>query len=303
MAGSLLWLFIQSFIAGLLAVFTPFVYTILPLTVGYLSKGTKSKSEKIRNLLYYALSIIIIFSLLGILIAEIIKSTGLLRYTGHWLFNLFFFRLFLVLGISFLGVFSFKLPASWVSSTASKAKASTFKGIFYMALTLPGSSFSSTAPIIVLVLVFASKAGFIGPVIGLLGFAVGLALPFLFPGITNVVFSFKSFLNNVKVVLGFFSLLISLKFLSNADISLGLHLLDRDIFIAIMILLFVLIGIYMLGKIKLLNDYTPEKKYLRTELSISFQVVSRYSFLLFCYLFIARHVGCPTTCTKQLSAC
>jgi len=284
MIRPLLWLFFQSFLAGILAVFTPFVYTILPLTVGYLSKGDKSKSEKIRNLLYYALSIVIIFSLLGILISVIIKTTGLLRFTDHWLFNLFFFRLFLVLGISLLGAFSFKLPASWINSMAAKAKTKNFRGIFYMALTLPGSSFSSTAPIIVLVLVFTVKAGFIGPIIGLLGFAIGLALPFIFPSITNVFFSFKTLLNNVKVVLGFFSLLIALKFLSNADISLGWHLLDRDIFIAILILMSVLMGVYMLGKIKLLNDYTPELNMHGQEyvhLSRLFIAIASFSFALY----------------------
>ena len=281
MAQHLFWLFIQSFIAGLLAVFTPFVYTILPLTVGYLAKGTLSKSEKRRNLIYYAFSIILIFTFVGVLVGLIVKYTGLLRYTDHWLFNLFFFRLFLILGISLLGVFSIKLPKSWVDSTAARAKSSNFSGIFFMAATLPFTSFASTAPIIVLVLVFTVKAGFIGPVLGLFGFGAGLALPFLFPGITNMFFSFKTLLNNVKVVLGFFSMLIALKFLSNADISLGWHLLDREIFIAILILMSVLMGLYMLGKIRLLNDYTPEKNVYGQE----YVMLSRLFIAIFLFCF------------------
>src|ERR1700744_6495120 len=123
MAQEIATLFIQSFAAGLLAVFTPFVYTILPLTVSYLSMGAATQEQKVRNLLYYALSIVIIFSLLGMLISLAIRFTGLMHYTGHWIFNLFFFRLFLMLGISLLGVFSFRLPAAWVNAMAAKAKA------------------------------------------------------------------------------------------------------------------------------------------------------------------------------------
>jgi len=251
---SVLTLFFQSLAAGLLAVFTPFIYTILPFTVGYLAQGVKSKKGKLIHALYYACSIVIIFSLLGILISVIIKTTGLQRYTDHWLFNLFFFRVFVVLGISFLGAFSIKLPSSWINSVASRAKAGSFRGIFYMALTLPGASFSSTGPIIGLVLVLAGKVSIIGPVVGLFGFAVGLSLPFVFPGIINVFASSKNMLNNVKVVLGFFSLLLALKFLSNADISLELHLINRDLFIIIWVLLVTVMGIYMMGKIKLLHD-------------------------------------------------
>lgn len=284
MVHPFVWLFFQSLIAGLLAVFTPFVYTILPFTVGYLSKGATSKSEKFRNSLYYAFFIIIIFSLLGLLISGIIKTTGLLKYTDHWLFNLAFCRLFLVLGISLLGAFSFKLPEKWVESMATRAKGSNLKGIFYMALTLPGTSFSSTAPIIVMVLVFAAKVGFMGPIIGLFGFAVGLALPFVYPAIANVFYSHKSLLNNVKVVLGFFSLFVGLKFLSNADVSLGWHLLDREVFLAILILMSMLMGFYMLGKIRLLNDYAPETNtYGQPYVSIPrlFIAISSFCFALY----------------------
>jgi len=252
------WLFIQSLIAGILAVFTPYVYTILPFTVGYLSQATKSKADKIRNILYYALSMIIIFTIFGIVIALIIHTTNLQRFTDHWLFNLFFFRIFAVLGISFMGAFSIKLRSSWVNSTADRAKSGNFRGIFYMALTLPVASFSSTFPIIGLVLLLAGDANIYCPVIGMFGFAVGLALPFVFPRFITIIDSHRSFLNNIRVILGFVSLVIALKFFSNADISLGWHLLDREIFIGLWMLLMVLLGVYMLGKVKLVNDYAPE---------------------------------------------
>jgi len=255
----MLWLFLEAFVAGLLAVFTPFVYTILPLTVGYLSRGTKSKAEKTRNTLYYALSIVLIFTSLGAILALIIKVTGLLRYANHWIFNLAFCRLFFMLGISLLGAFSVKLPASWIHSTASRAKSSNFIGIFYMALTLPGSSFASTAPIIVLVMVLATGLGFAGPIVGMFGFAVGLALPFVFPAIRHFFFGYKTVLNNVKVVLAFCFMLIGLKFLSIADASLGWHIMDREIFIAILILICITMGVYMLNGLKLAHDYASEK--------------------------------------------
>jgi thiol:disulfide interchange protein len=276
-------LFIQSLFAGLLAVFTPYIYTILPFTVGYLSMGAKSKRDKTINVLYYAFSLIIIFTSLGLLISTIIRTTGLERYTEHWLFNLFFFRVFLILGISFLGAFSFKLPSVWINSIAIRAGSGSFKGIFYMALTLPGASFSSTGPIIGLVLVL-SGVSVAGPVVGLLGFAAGLSLPFIFPGIIKVFASSRTLLNNIKVVLGFFSLLIAMNFLRKADISFGLHLLDRDLFIVIWILLAGFIGVYMLGKIKMLHDYETEYNIYRQEyisIFMLFIAIAVFTFALY----------------------
>ena len=257
--SSILLLFFQSVAAGLLAVFTPFIYTILPFTVGYIGMGATSGRGKMIHSLYYAGSLILIFSALGILVSVAIAATGLQRFTEHWLFNLFFFRVFAVLGISFLGAFSIKLPSGLISSVASRARPGSFRGIFYMALTLPGASFSSTGPIIGLVLVLAGKASGIGPLIGLSGFGVGLALPFVFPGMLRIFSSSQSMLNNVKVVLGFFCLLLALKFLSNADVSLGLHLLGRDFFLIAWMLLAMLMGTYMMGKISLMHDYVPEE--------------------------------------------
>ena len=255
---SMLLLFLQSLGIGLLAVFTPYVYTILPFTVGYLTKNDNSKAGKIRNPLIYALFIVLIFTILGIIVATIIRLAGLQKYTEHWVFNLFFFRIFVTLGLAFLGAFTLKLPEKWINRMSSKADNKTIKGIFYMALTLPGASLSSTLPIIGLVLMLAGGVPDIGPVIGMLGFSIGLSLPFVFPIMVNIFVRSKSLLNNIKVVMGFFSLMISLKFFSKADLSLGYHLLSRDMFIMIWLGLWVIMGVYMLGYIKLSHDQESE---------------------------------------------
>lgn len=247
-------LFIQSFIAGLLAVFTPYVYTIHPFTTGFLSRNAKSERERIGKYLIYSGVLILFFTLLGILISVVIKLTGLYRFTEHWLFSLFFFRFFAALGISFLGAFTLKLPAKWINAIADRAKTNDFRGIVYMAITLPFASLSSTLPIVGLVLLLAWNGHFAGPVIGLFGFSVGLALPFVFPVMLNIFAKSKSLLNNIKIILGFISLMIALKFLSKADVSLGYNFLDRELFIEIWMALWAFMGMYMLGFIRLSND-------------------------------------------------
>jgi thiol:disulfide interchange protein DsbD len=253
------WLFIQAVIAGLLAVFTPYVYTIHPFTSGYLVRNVQSQKQKVINRLVYAASLIVIFTLLGLLISILIKVTGVARFTDHWIFNLFFFRIFITLGISFLGAFAIKLPAKWITLIANRAETNNYKGIFFMAVTLPATSFSSTFPIVGLVLLAAGKVSIIGPTIGLFGFAIGLSLPFVFPATLNVVVKKKSFLNNVKVIMGFFSLMIALKFLSRADVALDLHLLGKDIFIEVWMAIWAFMGIYLLGALKLSHDTEPEQ--------------------------------------------
>lgn len=247
-------LFIQSFTAGLLAVLTPFVYAILPITTAYLTPWGKPQKEGFRNVLLYALSLLIIFTLLGTLLSTIVATTGLSKVTTHWLFNFFVFRIFAGLGLSFLGAFQLKLPDSWANPTASKSQSGSFLGIFNMALTLPLVSFSSTGPLIVLVLILAVKTGVLGPLIGFFAFGLGLGLPFIFPKILGVFVKSKDLLNQVKVLLGFSALLFSLKFFSYADISLGWNVLGRDMFIVIWMILSLLVGSYMLGIIKLPLD-------------------------------------------------
>ena len=252
-------LIVQSFVAGLLAVFTPYMYTIHPFTIGYLTRNVPTAWGRMAKTLIYAASLIIIFTLLGALVTAIIAATGVNKFTEHWIFNLFFFRIFLMLGISFLGAFAFKLPASWINALANKAKKNNVKGIFVMAVTLPGASFSSTFPIIGLVLLMAGKVPVIGPVIGLFFFAIGLALPFVFPGVMRVFAKSKSLLNNIKVILGFLSLMIALKFVSKTDVALGTNLISRDLFLEIWLGLWIIMGVYMLGFIKMSHDTENEK--------------------------------------------
>ena len=258
---SLLWLFLAAFIGGLAAVLTPCVYSMIPITVSFFTKRSKSRKEGIRNALYYSLSIIIIFTVLGVLVSLIFGAGALNSLSTNWIANMFFFVVFVVFGISFLGAFEITLPSSWTNATDSKAGVGSFSGIFFMALTLVIVSFSCTGPIVGPLLVAAGKGGIAGPAVGMFGFSVGLALPFalfaIFPGMLNNIASSGGWLNQVKVVLGFIELMLALKFFSNADLSQGWRLLDREVFIALWVVLSVLIGMYLLGKIKMSHDDKP----------------------------------------------
>ena len=263
---SFLGLFLAAFIGGLLAVLTPCVYSMIPITVSFFTKRSKTRQEAIRNALYYSLSIIIIFTGLGVLVSAIFGASALNSLSTNWIANLFFFVVFVVFGISFLGAFEITLPSSWTSKTDSKAGFGSFSGIFFMALTLAIVSFSCTGPIVGPLLVAAGKGGRIGPAIGMFGFSVGLALPFalfaIFPGMLNKIAGSGGWMNQVKVVLGFIELMLALKFLSNADLAQGWRLLDREVFLALWIVLSILIGFYLLGKLKLSHDdETPKNMY------------------------------------------
>lgn len=255
---SLLVLFLLAFGGGLLAVTTPCVYSMIPITVSFFTKRSKTRAEGIRNSIYYSLSIIIIFTALGVLLSLLFGPTALNDLSTHWIANLFFFIIFVVFGISFLGAFEITLPSSWTSKTDSKAGVSSFSGIFFMALTLVIVSFSCTGPIVGTLIVDAARRGIAGPTVGMFGFSVGLALPFalfaVFPGMLNKMASGGGWLNQVKVTLGFIELALAMKFLSNADLQMGWRLLDREIFIAIWIVLAVMLGLYLLGKLKLSHD-------------------------------------------------
>ncbi|MES2701633.1 MAG: cytochrome c biogenesis protein CcdA [Bacteroidota bacterium] len=260
---SLLWLFLAAFLGGLAAVITPCVYSMIPITVSFFTKRSKTRSEGIRNALYYSLSIIIIFTVLGVAISAIFGANALNSLSTNWIANLFFFLVFVVFGISFLGAFEITLPSSWTSKTDSKAGVGSFGGIFFMALTLAIVSFSCTGPIVGPLLVLAGKGGIAGPAVGMFGFSIGLSLPFalfaVFPGMLNKMASSGGWLNQVKVVLGFLELMLALKFFSNADLAMGWRLLDREIFIAIWIVISILLGFYLLGKLKLSHDDAPVK--------------------------------------------
>lgn len=255
---SLWWIFATAFAGGLLALLTPCVYSMIPVTVSFFTKRSKTRAEGIRNAVYYSTSIIVIFTLLGFFITLIFGPAALNNLATNWIANLIFFALFLVFGISFLGAFNIELPSSWSTKADSKASTGSFLGIFFMALTLVVVSFSCTGPIIGNLLVLAARGSYFGPLVGMFGFSLALALPFaffaFFPGKLNVLGKAGGWLNAVKVTLGFLELALALKFLSNADLAKGWRLLDREIFITLWIVIFFLLGIYLLGKIKFHHD-------------------------------------------------
>jgi thiol:disulfide interchange protein len=255
---SLFWIFLTAFGGGLLALLTPCVYSMIPVTVSFFTKRSKSKAEGIKNALYYSSSIIIIFTLLGFLVTFVFGPAALNNLATNWIANLIFFAVFVVFGISFLGAFEISLPSSWANKADSKAGVSSFIGIFFMALTLVVVSFSCTGPIIGNLLVLAAKGSYWGPLTGMLGFSTALGLPFalfaFFPSKLNVLGKAGGWLNAVKVTLGFLELALALKFLSNADLSKGWRLLDREVFIALWVVLFALLGLYLLGKIRFRHD-------------------------------------------------
>ncbi|MBC7552551.1 MAG: hypothetical protein H7257_01085, partial [Taibaiella sp.] len=219
---SLIRLFLLAFVGGLLAVLTPCVYSMIPITVSFFTKRSKTRKEGIRNALYYCLSIVLIFTFLGVFVTLVFGATSLNTLSTKWFVNMFFFFVFVIFGISFLGAFEITLPSSWTNKTDSKAGVGSFSGIFFMALTLAIVSFSCTGPIVGPLLVEAGQGGVAGPVLGMLGFSLGLALPFglfaIFPGMLNKMASSGGWHNQVKVVLGFVELMLAFKFLSNADL-------------------------------------------------------------------------------------
>jgi thiol:disulfide interchange protein len=282
---SLFWIFLTAFAGGLLALLTPCVYSMIPVTVSFFTKRSKTKSQGIRNALYYAASIVIIFTLLGFLVTLIFGPAALNNLATNWIANLVFFALFLLFGISFLGAFEITLPASWSTKADSKAGTGNFLGIFFMALTLAVVSFSCTGPIIGNLLVLAAKGSYWGPLTGMFGFSLALALPFalfaFFPSKLNVLGKAGGWLNAVKVTLGFLELALALKFLSNADLSKGWRLLDREIFISLWIVIFAILGLYLLGKIKLHHDDELPKN----DFGLPYLSVTRLLFAIAAFMF------------------
>ncbi|TDH27049.1 thioredoxin family protein [Segetibacter sp. 3557_3] len=271
---SLWWIFATAFAGGLLALLTPCVYSMIPITVSFFTKRSKNRKEGLRNAVYYSTSIIIIFTLLGFLITLIFGPAALNNLATNWIANLVFFILFLVFGISFLGAFDISLPSSWSTKVDTKAGMGSFAGIFFMALTLVLVSFSCTGPIIGNLLVLAAKGSYYGPLVGMFGFSLALAMPFalfaFFPSKLNILGRAGGWLNAVKVTLGFLELALALKFLSNADLAKGWRILDREIFIALWIVIFGLLGMYLLGKIRFSHDdELPKNDYGLQHLSVT----------------------------------
>jgi len=254
-----LWtLFFFSFLGGLAALFTPCVFPMIPMTVSFFTKQSKNKAIGIRNALFYGLFIIVIYVILGTLVTTIFGADALNALATNVVFNLLFFVLLIVFAVSFLGAFEIMLPSSWLTKVDQKSEIGGVFGIFFMALALAVVSFSCTGPIVGTLLVQAASTGGIAPIIGMLGFSSAIALPFAlfaaFPGWLNSMPKSGGWLNSVKVVLGFLELALAFKFLSNADLVLQLHLLEREVFLAIWIAIFFVLALYLFGKIQLSHD-------------------------------------------------
>ena len=259
-SGSLWYIFLGGFLGGLLALLTPCVWPMIPLTVSFFLKKSGSRAKSILNASVYGLSIIIIYLLLGLIITLAFGASALNELSTNAVFNVFFFLMLVVFAISFFGAFDITLPSSWSNHIDSRAGNTTgFLSIFFMAFTLTLVSFSCTGPIIGTLLVEAATMGnMTGPAVGMFGFALALAIPFslfsLFPSMLKEMPKSGGWLNSVKVVLGFIELALSLKFLSVADLTYNWHILDREGFVSLWIVIFFLLGIYLLGKLRFSHD-------------------------------------------------
>ena len=254
-----LWkIFILAFLGGFAALLTPCVFPMIPMTVSFFTKQSKNKSQGIRNAIFYGLSIITIYVLLGTFVTAIFGADALNALSTNVYFNIIFFVLLIFFAASFLGAFEIMLPNSWANKIDSQADRGGIIGILFMALALAIVSFSCTGPIVGTLLVESASKGGIAPIIGMLGFSLALALPFMlfamFPGWLNSLPKSGGWLNTVKVFLGFLELALAFKFLSNADLVLQMHLLEREVFLAIWIAIFGTLALYLFGKITLPHD-------------------------------------------------
>ena len=251
-------IFIISFLSGFAALITPCVFPMVPMTVSFFTKQSQDKASGVRNAILYGISIIIIYVLLGTIITALFGASFLNSLSTNIYFNLFFFVLLIVFAVSFLGAFDINLPNTWVTRADSASNKGGFLGIFFMAFTLALVSFSCTGPIVGTLLVESATVGGIGPFVGMFGFSLALALPFglfaAFPGWLNSLPKSGGWLNTVKVFLGFLELALAFKFLSNADLVMQGHFLERELFIAIWIGIFFVLALYLFGFIKLPND-------------------------------------------------
>ncbi len=251
-------LFFIAFLSGFAALLTPCVFPMIPMTVSFFTKQSKTKARGIANAIIYGISIIVIYVALGVGVSSIFGADALNNMATNVYFNIGFFLLLLIFGASFLGAFELQLPTSWVNKTDKASDKGGLIGIFFMAFTLALVSFSCTGPIVGTLLVEASTGGYFGPIIGMLGFSLAIALPFAFfaafPGWLNSLPQSGGWLNSVKVTLGFLEIALAFKFLSNADLVLQTHLLERELFIAIWIVIFALLTMYLLGFLKFAHD-------------------------------------------------
>ncbi len=263
--NSWIYIFITGFLGGLIALFTPCVWPIIPMTVSFFLKRSKDKKKGVRDAWTYGASIVVIYVTLGLLITALFGASALNAMSTNAVFNIFFCLLLVVFAASFFGAFEITLPSRWSNAVDSKAETTSgLLSIFLMAFTLALVSFSCTGPIIGFLLVQVSSTGnIVAPAIGMLGFAIALALPFtlfaLFPTWLKSMPKSGGWMNVIKVVLGFLELAFALKFLSVADLAYGWGILDRETFLALWIVIFALLGFYLLGKIKFLHDDDDNK--------------------------------------------
>lgn len=260
------YIFFLGFVGGLVALFTPCVWPIIPMTVSFFLKRSGNRRKGIRDAITYGVSIVVIYVALGLIITTLFGANALNDLSTNAVFNILFFLMLVVFAASFFGGFEITLPSKWGDAVDSKAEKTTgLLSIFLMAFTLSLVSFSCTGPIIGFLLVEVSTSGgsALAPTIGMLGFALALALPFtlfaLFPTWLKSAPKSGGWLNNVKVVLGFLELAFALKFFSVADLAYGWHLLDRETFLALWIVIFTLLGVYLLGAIKFPHDDEDER--------------------------------------------
>ena len=254
-----LWtIFFIAFLSGFAALLTPCVFPMIPMTVSFFTKQSKTRAKGIENAIIYGISIISIYVILGLLVTWIFGADALNALSTNVWFNLIFFLLLIIFAVSFLGAFEIMLPNSWANKVDSQADRGGIIGILFMALALAIVSFSCTGPIVGTLLVEAASKGGIAPIVGMLGFSLALALPFMlfamFPGWLHSLPKSGGWLNTVKVVLGFLELALAFKFLSNADLVLQLHLLEREVFLVIWIAIFGTLAFYLFGKITLPHD-------------------------------------------------
>lgn len=279
---SWIYIFITGFLGGLLALFTPCVWPIIPMTVSFFLKRSKDKKKGIRDAWTYGASIVVIYVALGLAITLIFGASALNALSTNAIFNILFFLMLVIFAASFFGAFEIRLPSKWGNAVDSKAESTTgLLSIFLMAFTLSLVSFSCTGPIIGFLLVQVSTTrSVVAPAIGMLGFAIALALPFtlfaLFPSWLKSMPKSGGWMNVIKVTLGFLELAFALKFLSVADLAYGWRLLDRETFLALWIVIFALLGFYLLGKIKFPHDDDDNKvgvtRFFMALISLAFAV-------------------------------
>ena len=255
---SRLWLFLSALGAGLLAILMPCTFPMIPMTVSFFTKQSKNKSQAIRNAIFYGLSIIVIYIVVGVGVASIFGSDAANLMANNVYFNIGFALLLLIFGASFLGAFELTLPSSWVNKSDKAADKGGYIGIFFMALTLVLVSFSCTGPLVGIVLVKAASGEILDPVIGMFGFSLSLSIPFvlfaLFPNWLNSLPKSGGWLNSIKVVLGLLEIAFAFYYLSKADLIDGTAIITREMFIAIWIVIFACLTLYLLGKIRFSHD-------------------------------------------------